>query len=91
MFDFKKTIAVALCAVIAVFSASCSKNDGDKKNLKSEITKSSLKAYEKAFLYHQKQIKDFASSRNIGFLSVCSDNSVEKILLLKACEEGLVR
>lgn len=63
----------------------------DEKNYRSEITRSSIKAYEEAFIYHQNDIKQFCASRNVGFVTVRSDESIEKILYLKATEGGLIR
>ncbi len=65
--------------------------EDDEKNYRSEITRSSIKAYEEAFMYHQNDIKQFCASRQVGFITLCSDESIEKILFLKATEGGLIK
>ncbi len=65
-------------------------DEEDLKNYRSEVTRGSLKAYEEALLYHQNDIKQFCASRNVGFFTVCSDESIEKMLFCKATEVGLI-
>ena len=65
-------------------------DEDDGRNYRSEVTRSSIKAYEEAFLYHQKEIKRFCAARNVGFITVCSDESVERMLFQKATEVGLI-
>ena len=65
-------------------------DEEDGRNYRSEVTRTSLKAYEEAFLYHQNEIKNFCASRNVGFVTVCSDESIEKMLFQKATEVGLI-
>lgn len=65
-------------------------DEDDGRNYRSEVTRSSVKAYEEAFLYHQKEIKQFCAARNVGFINVCSDESVERMLFQKATEVGLI-
>lgn len=65
-------------------------DEDDGRNYRSEVTRSSVKAYEEAFLYHQKEIKRFCAARNVGFITVCSDESVERMLFQKATEVGLI-
>lgn len=62
----------------------------DERNYRTELTRSSMKAYAKAFAYHQNDIKQFCASRNVGFVTVCSDESVERMLFEKATEVGLI-
>lgn len=62
----------------------------DHKNYQTEITRSSLKAYEEAFLYHRKEMIDFCAARNVGFMTVCSDESIERMLFQKATEVGII-
>ena len=68
-----------------------SDDEEDDRNFKRRINKGQLKAYAKAFDYHQKQIKEFCAARDAGFLSVCSDEDIEKILFLKATEGGVIK
>ena len=63
----------------------------DSKNYRYEVTRSAHKAYEEAFLYHENKIKSFCESRGVGFITLCSDESIEKILFLKAIEGGLIK
>lgn len=65
-------------------------DEDDGRNYRSEVTRSSVKAYEEAFLYHQKEIKQFCAARNVGFITVCSDESVERMLFQRATEVGLI-
>ena len=65
-------------------------DEDDGRNYRSEVTRSSVKAYEEAFLYHQKEIKQFCAARNVVFITVCSDESVERMLFQKATEVGLI-
>lgn len=62
----------------------------DERNYRSDVTRSSVKAYEEAFLYHQNEIREFCAARDVGFITVCSDESVERMLFYKATEEGLI-
>ncbi len=66
-------------------------DEEDERNYRREITRSSIKAYEDAFLYHQTDLRQFCAARDAGFMTVCSDMSVEKILFHHATEEGLIR
>jgi len=66
-------------------------DEEDERNLRNEITKSSVKAYEEAFLYLQKDMELFCASRNVGLIRVCSDESVEKMLFRNAVEAGLIQ
>ncbi len=66
-------------------------DDEDVRNYRSEVTRSSIKAYEEAFLYHQNELKHFCAARDVGFITVCSDESIERMLFQKATEEGLIQ
>lgn len=68
-----------------------SDDEEDERNFKRRINKGQLKAYAKAFEYHQQQLKDFCACRDVGFLSVCSDEAIEKILFLKASEGEVIK
>lgn len=65
-------------------------DEEDERNYRSEVTRSSVKAYEEAFLYHQNELKQFCAARNVGFITVCSDESIEQMLFQKATEVGLI-
>lgn len=64
--------------------------EDDSRNYKTNVTRSSLKAYAEAFMYHQNDIKNFCEARNIGFITVCSDENIEKMLFEKATEAGII-
>ena len=66
-------------------------DEDDTRNYRAEVTRSSVKAYEEAFLYHQNEIKKFCAARNVGFITVCSDESIEQMLFQKATEVGLIQ
>ena len=66
-------------------------DEEDDRHHRDEITRSSIKAYEQAFAYHQEDIRRFCAARGVGFFSVCSDDSIERMLFLQATEVGLVR
>ena len=66
-------------------------DEDDARNYRTEVTRSSVKAYEEAFLYHQNEIKSFCAARNVGFITLCSDESIERILFEKATEVGLIQ
>lgn len=66
-------------------------NDDDSRHYKTEVTRSAIKAYEEALLWHQNEIRSFADSRGISLITVCSDESIEKMLFLKATEANLIQ
>lgn len=67
-----------------------SHDEEDTRNYKTEVTRSSIKAYKQAFLYHQNDIREFCAARDVGFFSVCSDESIEHMLFEKATEVGVI-
>ena len=75
-----------------VFMLDAEANDeDDARNYRHEVTRSAVKAYEEAFLYHQNEIKQFCDARGVGFVTLCSDESIERMLFLKATEVGLIQ
>ena len=66
-------------------------DEEDGRNYRHEVTRSAVKAYEEAFLYHQKEIEQFCSARGVGFLTLQSDERIEKMLFMKATEAELIR
>ncbi|MBR4863111.1 MAG: DUF58 domain-containing protein [Oscillospiraceae bacterium] len=66
-------------------------DEDDERNFRSEITRTSMKAYAEAFAWHQKELKDFCAARNVSFMTVCSDESIERMLFMKATEVGLIQ
>lgn len=63
----------------------------DVKNYKADITRSSVKAYAEALAYHENQLRAFCAGRGATFLTVCTDESIEKIMYDKAMEAGAVK
>ena len=66
-------------------------DEEDVKNYRHEVTRSAVKAYEEALLYHQNELKQFCDARGVGFITLCSDESIEKMLFWKATEVGLIQ
>ena len=65
--------------------------ESDDRNMKYEVTRTAMKAYEEALLYHHRQLRSFCDARGMGFLTFSSDESIEQILFMKATQEGLIR
>lgn len=63
----------------------------DLRNMKMEVTRTSLKAYMKALEYHHNVIRSFCASRGVGFMTVCSDESIERIFFKKGLEAEVVK
>ena len=68
-----------------------SDHEDDPRNVRSIISRSKIKAYEKALEWHQNEIKQFCNARGAGFFTVCSADPIEKILFMKAAEERLIK
>ena len=66
-------------------------DDEDLKNFKLEITKTSVKAYSEALEYHENEIRKFCATRGVSFMTVCSDESVERIFFKKGMEAEVVK
>ena len=65
-------------------------DEEDERNYKTEISRSSVKAYAEAFEYMRRDIVNFCNARNVGFMQIISDESIEKMLFLKATEAGMI-
>ena len=65
--------------------------EDDERNYRSIITRSRVKAYEKALAWYQNEISSFCKARDVGFITVCSSDPIEKILFFKATEERLIQ
>lgn len=65
-------------------------NEEDNRNHRADITRSTVKAYREAFAWHQKDIADFCASREVGFISICTDESIEQMLFQKATEAEMI-
>lgn len=83
-------ITPTLSGKVFMFDAEAS-DEEDGKNYRHEVTRSAVKAYEEAFLYHQNEIKQFCDARGVGFVTLCSDESIQRMLFMKATEAGLIQ
>ena len=66
-------------------------DEEDERNMKRRINRPMIKAYKEAFAFHEEQIKSFCAEREIGLLTLCSDEEIEKILFLKATEGEVLK
>lgn len=62
----------------------------DRRNHRADVSRSAVKAYQEAFAWHRKDMMDFCASRKVGFISVCSDESIEKMLFHYATEAEII-
>lgn len=76
--------------VLMLDSESNTHDEEDIRNYRTEITRASIKAYKTAFEYHQNELRDFCAARGVGFLTVRSDESVERMLFEKATEVEII-
>ena len=63
----------------------------DERNLKMKITKSDYKAYQQALKDYKEDIKKFCASRGAYFISVASDEPVERLIFDKLAQVGTVK
>ena len=63
----------------------------DSRHYMGDIGRAAKKAYDKAFLWHQNDIRQFCESRGVGFFSVSTHQSIEEMLFLKATEARLIK
>ena len=63
----------------------------DERNVRFEITRSTLKAYKEAVAYHQNELRRFCANRGVSFFSLCTDENPEEEFFRKGSEEGLVQ
>ena len=64
---------------------------GDSKNMRMAITKKMMAAYQKALNDYEEEIVDFCAKRNITFLSVMSDDPIEKVIFEKGYEAEVIK
>lgn len=62
----------------------------DSKNMKIKITRSSQIAYEEAMTDFIGDIRQFCASRDAGFVSVCTDQPIEKVLFTELLKVGIM-
>ena len=64
--------------------------EDDPRNYRAEMSRAAMKAYKEAFKWHQQDIRDFCASRNVGFISVCTDQRIEQMLFKNATEAEMI-
>lgn len=62
----------------------------DNKNIKLNVTRSMLLAYEQAMRDFKDDIRSFCASRNASFISVTSDKPIEKMLFGELMKVGIM-
>ena len=62
----------------------------DNKNMRIRITKSMLKAYEEAMRDFKQDIKDFCSKRDADFISLRTDEPIERVLFSELLKVGIM-
>ena len=62
----------------------------DEKNMKIKIDRANLNAYEQALHDHQEELRTFCHSRGADFITVCTDQPVEKVLFKELLKVGIV-
>lgn len=62
----------------------------DHRNMKLKINRAMQKAYEMALKDFKKDIKDFCTKRNVGYISVSSDTPIEKVLFGELFKLGIM-
>lgn len=62
----------------------------DGRNYRTEVTRSAVKAYSEALHWLRQDMIRFCAARKVGFVSLCTDESIEKILFQNATEAGLI-
>ncbi len=68
-----------------------SKHLSDDRNLKIKITKSNLKAYQDALNDYITDIKSFCNKRGVHFLSVNSEETIDKAIIEKLGKVGMIK
>ena len=82
-------IAPAMSGKLFMLDAEA-ENEDDRRNHRTDVTRSAVKAYEEAYNWYQKDIRDFCASRNVGFISVCTDQKIEQMLFKNATEAEMI-
>lgn len=62
----------------------------DSKNMKMKIDRSFQRAYEEALRDHQNDIRTFCNSRDAAFITVCTDQPIEKVLFKELMKVGII-
>jgi len=62
----------------------------DNKNMRIRITKSMLKAYEEALEDFKADMKNFCSRRGVDYISISTENSIERVLFNELLKTGIM-
>jgi len=62
----------------------------DNKNMRIRITKSMLKAYEEALADFKADMKNFCSRRGVDYISISTENSIERVLFNELLKTGIM-
>lgn len=64
--------------------------ENDRRNYRIEVNRAAAKAYQEALSWYLKDIHQFCAQRNVGYVQVCTDESIQKILFQHATEAELI-
>ena len=62
----------------------------DGKNMKLKIDQSYQRAYEQALAFQREELRSFCTSRGADFISICTDQPVEKVLFKELLKVGIM-
>ena len=62
----------------------------DEKNLKIRITRSSIQAFKRAFDEYTTDMKEFCKKREVGFISVRTNEPIERVLFGDLLKVGIM-
>ena len=62
----------------------------DVKNMKMKIDRASQNAYERALAEIRENISSFANSRGVAFVSICTNQPIEKVLFKELLKVGIM-
>ena len=62
----------------------------DDRNMKIKIDKASLRAYTEAIADHTNELKHYCTSRGADFITVCTDEPIEKVLFKELLKVGIM-
>jgi phosphoribosylamine-glycine ligase len=62
----------------------------DNKNMKIKITRSMQKAYEEAMIDFKKDIKTFCSKRGVDYVTISTENPIERVLFNELLKAGIM-
>ena len=62
----------------------------DAKNMRIKIDRASQKAYAQAMLDHIEELRSFCNSRDAAFVSICTDQPIERVLFKELLKVGIM-